>query len=117
MIRRRSSQCIDQSIPVGFKRFDVFLCTLVPFHKRLMFGLFLVVYTFSGLSAASAACWPSTIALDSVVRSRVYGAMAAMRRDWQTFDSLLRQEKQAMLIGVPRRLAVTDGFMEGMLCG
>ena len=38
---------------MGLKRFDVFLCTLVPFHKRLMFGLFLVVYTFSGLSAAS----------------------------------------------------------------
>jgi hypothetical protein len=38
----------------------------------------------------------------------------AMRRESQTFDFLLRQEKQAMLIGVPRRLPVTDGFMEGM---
>lgn len=117
MIWGRRSQCIDQSLPVLFERFDVVLRTLVTFQQRLMPGLFLVVYTFSGLSAASAACWPSTIALDSVVRSRVYGAMAAMRREWQTFDFLLRQEKQAMLIGVPRRLAVTDGFMEGMLCG
>jgi hypothetical protein len=33
-----------------------------------------------------------------------------------TFDFLLRQEKHATLIGVPRRLAVTDGFMEGVPC-
>lgn len=78
-----------------------------------MSGLFLVVYTFSRLPAASATCWPPAIALDLMVRSQVYGAIAT-RRESQTFDFLLRQEKQAMLIGVPRRLPVTDGFMKVM---
>jgi hypothetical protein len=114
MIRCRRSQCIDQSIPIIFKRFDVLLRTLVTFHERLMFGLFLIVYAFSGLPAASTACWPPSIALDLMVRSRVYGAVAN-RRERQTFDFLCLQEKQAMFTGVPRRLPVTDGFMEGML--
>jgi hypothetical protein len=81
-----------------------------------MFGLFLVVYTFSGLPAASAARRPSAIALNLVVRSRMCGAMAVMRRERLTLDFLLRQEKHATLIGVPRRLPVTDGFMEDMFC-
>ena len=79
-----------------------------------MSGLFLIVYTFSGLPAASATCWPPAIALDLMVRSHVYGTPSRIRRESKTFDFLLRQEKQAMLIGVPRRLPVTDGFMEGM---
>jgi hypothetical protein len=49
------------------------LRTLVTFQQRFMSGLFLVVYTFSGLPAASATCWPLAIALDSMVRSQVYG--------------------------------------------
>ena len=93
------------------------LRTLVTFQQRLMPGLFLVVYTFSGLSAACTACWPPSIALNLMVRSQVPGAGAmAMRRERQTLDFLCRQEKHAMFTGVPRRLPVTDGFMEGMLC-
>jgi hypothetical protein len=101
---------------MGFERFDVFLRPLVTFQQRLMFGLFLVVDTFSGLPAASAARRPSAIALNVVVRLRTYGAIAVIRRERLTLDFLLRQEKHATLIGVPRRLPVTDGFMGGMVC-
>jgi len=100
---------------MAFERFDIFLRSLVTFQQRLVFGLFLIVHAFSGLPAASTARL-SAIALGFKVRSWTRGAVVVRRRR-QTFDLRLRQEKQAMLIGVPRRLPVTAGFMGDALWG
>ena len=117
MIRRRRLQSIHKSIAAVFECLDAVLGMLVTFHQRLVLGLFMIVHAISGLPAASPASRSPAIALDLIVRGRPYSAMATLliKRGGQTFDFLCRQEKQATVTGVPRRLPVADCFMESLL--